>query len=185
MTDAPARPGRLAPMRLLDAQVWPLTGAALSGALLLGAIGFELIGRYPPCPMCITQRWAHAGVVALGLALVLAYRFAPETRRFARLGAIAMAGAFVVAFGFALQHVGVEYDWWAGPASCSGGGDLGGLTLDDLNRALGERTNVVMCDEVAWSLVGVSMAGWNALFSLAGAAASGIVAARGTPKGKA
>lgn len=180
MTDAAARPGFNAPKRLLDADVWPLTGAALSGALLIGAFGFELIGRYPPCPMCITQRWAHAGVLALGLALFAAYRLAPATRRFARFGALAMAGAFAVAFGFALQHVGVEYDWWAGPASCTGGGDLGGLTLEDLNRALGQRTNVVLCDEVAWSLFGVSMAGWNALFSLSSAAASLLIAARAT-----
>ncbi|MEO1039845.1 MAG: disulfide bond formation protein B [Pseudomonadota bacterium] len=171
-----------APLARLDRAVlsparWPLAGAAVSCALLLGAFAFEHIGRFDPCPMCITQRWAHAGVVALGLVLTALYALNADLKRHARRGALAMAAAFLIACGFALQHVGVEYGWWAGPASCSAG-DIGGLTIDSLTQGLSEARNVVMCDEIAWSMLGVSMAGWNALISLAGALASVFVAIR-------
>lgn len=177
MSDIATYPPAAIARRALDPTTWPLVGAGLSGALLIGAFAFEHIGRFDPCPMCVTQRWAHAGVVGLGLALVLVWRLKPDLARFARAGALAMAAAFMVAFGFALQHVGVEYGWWAGPASCTVGG-VGALTIESLNTALSEARNVVLCDEIAWSLWGVSMAGWNAAFSLAGALASLFVATR-------
>lgn len=123
--------------------------AAGSLALLLGAFAFQALG-YAPCAMCLWQRWPHAAAVVIGgLALALPWR------GWAWFGALA---AFVTG-AIGVYHTGVERDWWEGPSSCTGG-PLGG----DLLSTTG---NVVLCDEVAWSLMGVSMASWNAIFSFA------------------
>lgn len=132
-----------------------LAAAAGSAALLLGAYAFQALG-YPPCKLCLWQRWPHMAAIALGL-LALGRPWRPV----AALGAL--AAATTAAIG--VYHTGVERAWWAGPSSCSGGTSLGGLGGGDL---LSTETldRVVMCDEVAWSLAGLSMASWNAALSL-------------------
>jgi disulfide bond formation protein DsbB len=91
----------------------------------------------------------------------------------AALGALAMLGNA----GIALYHTGVERDWWEGPSTCTGGGgDLGAMDLADLlNPDVGG--GIVMCDEVAWQMLGLSMASWNGLACLV-LAAIWILAAR-------
>ena len=134
-----------------------LLAGAGSAALLLGALAFQAAG-YVPCAMCLWQRWPHVAAIALAaLALIAAPRL------FAVLG----AAAALTTAGLGLFHTGVERDWWEGPSSCTGGG-LSGLSGDDLLSLDGPA--LVMCDEVAWSLAGLSMASWNALLSLALAA---------------
>jgi disulfide bond formation protein DsbB len=131
--------------------------AAGSALLLLGAFAFQYIGGLAPCAMCLWQRWPHAaaiGIGALGLAL--------PSAALAGIGALAMLGNA----GIALYHTGVERDWWEGPSSCSGGGDLGSANIGDLlNPDIGG--GIVMCDEVAWEMLGLSMASWNGLACLA------------------
>ena len=135
-----------------------------SFALLAGAFVFQYLG-YAPCKMCIWQRYPHGVAIGIGaLFMVTGAAVLPW------LGAIAAAvtgavGAF---------HVGVEQKWWDGPASCSGGG-LGNATGADLLNM--DAVRVVMCDEVSWQLLGISMPGWNALFSF-GLVAIWIAAAR-------
>jgi len=135
-----------------------LLAAGGSAALLLGALAFQYLGGLAPCKLCIWQRWPHGVAIAAGLAALVA---AP--RLFAALGALAVsAGA-----GIALYHTGIERRWWPGPESCSGGGGgLGGLSGADLLSMEGP-LGVVMCDEVAWEMWGLSMASWNGLLSLA------------------
>ncbi|PWE16864.1 disulfide bond formation protein B [Marinicauda salina] len=157
---------------------WPLWGAFASIALLLGALGFEFIGGYPPCPMCYVQRWIHVAAAVLGLGLVGAYAFAPETRRYARWGAAALGLVFVGSALYAARHAGIEYGLIEGPASCTASGGSPNFSLDDLNAALGAGQRVVLCDEIAWSLFGISMAGWNALISAGLAAVSFVAASR-------
>ena len=126
-------------------------------ALLAGAFAFQHLGGLQPCPLCLTQRWPHAAAVLVG-AVILgtgAYRFAP-------LGAIAA----LTTAGYGAYHVGVEQKWWAGPGTCSGGTDRTGMSAEDiLNDLL--TAPIVRCDEIPWELAGISMAGWNALASLA------------------
>lgn len=124
-----------------------------SAALLAGAYLFQALG-YPPCAMCLWQRWPHMAAIVIG---VLALRF--PGRVFPALGAL--AAATTAAIG--VFHTGVERDWWEGPISCTGGGGLDGLTGSDLLTITGPR--VVMCDQVSWELLTLSMASWNALFS--------------------
>ncbi|MCG6902555.1 MAG: disulfide bond formation protein B [Rhodobacter sp.] len=132
-----------------------MLAAAGSAALLLGAWGFQALG-YAPCKMCLWQRWPHAVAVLTGaLALALPWVILPL------IGALAAATTGAIG----IYHAGVERDWWQGPTTCTSG-DIGGLSTEDLmNQILA--APLVRCDEVAWSLFGISMAGWNALFSLA------------------
>jgi disulfide bond formation protein DsbB len=125
--------------------------------LLLGAWGFQLAG-YAPCKMCIWQRWPHGAAVALAAVGVM-LPVAP----------VILAGALaaLTTGGIGVYHAGVEYGWWPGPASCTGSPDsLSGLSGSDLLSTSGT-VDIVMCDQVVWSLFGISMAGWNAVFSFA------------------
>jgi len=136
------------------------TAAAGSLALLAAAFAFQHIGGLPPCQMCLWQRWPHAAAVLFGvLALALGGRIWPL------LG----LGAALATAGIGGYHTGVERGWWEGPSACSGGGGgLGGTGADMLN--FDAPAAVVMCDEVVWSLMGLSMASWNMLAALALAA---------------
>lgn len=131
-----------------------LLAASGSLALLLGAFAFQLAG-YPPCPLCIWQRWPHAAAIAAGLVGAVW-----PAAIVAAIGAAAAATTSAVG----LYHTGIERDWWAGPTSCTGGGGLGDLSGADLLSTAGN-TRVVMCDEVSWALWGISMASWNAILS--------------------
>lgn len=125
-------------------------------AILLGAFGFQYIGGYPPCAMCLWQRWPHGAAIVLGLIGL----FLPS-RGIAWLGALAAA----ITAGIGLYHTGVERKWWEGPQSCTGSGDaLSGLSGGDL-LSLDAPTGIVMCDQVVWDLFGLSMASYNAIFS--------------------
>jgi hypothetical protein len=54
------------PLRLTTAVL------VLALATILGALAFEHLGGYAPCPLCLEQRYAYyVGIPALGLALVL------------------------------------------------------------------------------------------------------------------
>ena len=128
-----------------------------SAALLIGAYGFQHIGGLLPCKMCLWQRWPHAAAVIIGILALLA------RRNLAWLGAVAAA----TPGGIGVYHAGVEWGFWPGPSSCSGGGlDMGGMSGGDLLSTEGP-VSMVMCDEVVWSLIGLSMAGWNAVISFA------------------
>ena len=128
-------------------------GVLGSAALLGGAFLFQYFG-YPPCAMCLWQRWPHAAAIVIGLlALGVQGRLLPAV---AGLAALTTAG-------IGIFHTGVERDWWEGPASCTGTG-LSNLDASDLLSTAGDR--LVMCDKVSWELFSISMPSWNAIFSL-------------------
>jgi len=124
-----------------------------SAALLAGAYLFQALG-YPPCAMCLWQRWPHAAAIVIGL---LAMRI--KGPLMPALGALAAA----TTAGIGLYHTGVERDWWEGPRSCTGLGSLEGLSGADLLTVTGPR--IVLCDQVSWELLSLSMASWNAVAS--------------------
>ncbi len=133
-----------------------LLAAAGSLALMIGAFGFQYIGGLPPCKMCIWQRYPHVVAIVIGL---IALRFG--TAMLAWLGAVA---AFATA-AVGAYHTGVERGWWEGPTTCTSG-PIGGLSSDQLFDQI-MNAPLVRCDEVAWSLMGLSMASWNMIASLA------------------
>ena len=141
-----------------------------SAALLLGAYGFQHIGGLLPCKMCLWQRWPHAAAIAIGVVLMMG-----GPRPLIWAGALAAAATSLIGF----YHAGVEWRWWPGPSSCTGGGlDLGAMGGSDL-LSMDAPTGLVLCDEVVWSLMGLSMAGWNGVISL-GLAVIWVLAARRT-----
>ena len=130
--------------------------AAASADLLIIALAFEHIGGYLPCSLCIAQRWPHLFIILFGLA---GFIFHQPKQHLAIQGLLAFAIA-----GIALYHVGVEQAWWAGPSGCSSNLDTGDLSsLTDALLA----APMVKCDEIAWSFIGLSMAGWHMLASIA------------------
>jgi disulfide bond formation protein DsbB len=134
--------------------------AALAGACCAGALAaaffFQHVMGLAPCPLCIWQRWPHVAGAALGAVALWRGGWLA-----AALGALAMA----VGVGLSFYHVGVEQHWWESPV-CAAGGEIGAMSAQDLLAQI-RAAPIVRCDEVAWSLLGLSMAGWNALASLA------------------
>jgi disulfide bond formation protein DsbB len=130
--------------------------AALLGSagLLTAALLFEHLGGIAPCPLCQWQRAGH--LLALLGALSL---FGPSPVR--RLpGLFGASGSAAVG----TLQLGMERGWWSGPSGCGGAQDLAGLSAaETLERML--LTVPVPCDAVTWSLMSLSMAGWNALLS--------------------
>lgn len=142
---------------------WPLIALAASAFMLSAAHVFETVWKLPPCALCLHQREAYWAAGSIALIAAIAERFRDDVlsqRAFALLLTCAF-GAGAVIGGF---HFGVEYKWWPGLAACAGGGNYD--TSADLLGALSKSMDVPACDKVAWSLLGVSMAGWNTLISL-------------------
>ncbi|MCA0431971.1 MAG: disulfide bond formation protein B [Proteobacteria bacterium] len=119
-------------------------------ATIIGAWIFEYAG-YLPCELCLMQRWAYYGLVPVALLLAL---WNPSWLR----GALAVLGLVLVGNAiFGVFHSGVEWGWWQGPTTCSGGAMTMGLP--DLSKP------AVMCNEAAIRILGLSLAGWNAVIS--------------------
>lgn len=137
-----------------------LTAAAVTSAALLGgALAFQYIGGLHPCEMCHWQRWPHIAALVLAAGGALALKPKPGL---ARLAAVLAGVALLVTAAIGVFHAGVEQDWWEGPTACSVIG--GGETAEDIFTAV-MAAPVIRCDETPWSLLGVSMAGYNALIS--------------------
>jgi disulfide bond formation protein DsbB len=136
---------------------------AVSGALVLGALGFQFIGGLAPCEMCHWQRWAHLAVMG-----VAGLGWLTGNRALGWLAIFAMAGSA----GLGLFHAGVELKWWPGVTACASP-VVPGMSMDAMMDSL-LAAPLARCDEIPWSLLGVSMAGWNALVS-AGAALCGAM----------
>ena len=134
---------------------------AASAALLAGAHLFEKVGGLAPCILCLDQReahWAALGVAAAGL--IAARLFSSKLGAAAAVGAAALV--YAVSAGLAFYHTGVEYKFWPGPAICAGGGPV---DLGDIAAALEGAVDAPSCEDAAWRMLGVSMAGYNMLAS--------------------
>lgn len=130
-------------------------------ATIAGAWIFQFAG-YDPCHLCLMERWAYYAAMALSLVLLLTRS---NGKAWFYLLALIMLGSAI----FGVYHAGVEWKWWPGPDTCTGGATLGGLP--DLTKP------VVMCDEAAIRIIGLSLAGWNAVIS-AGLAVVALTGAR-------
>ena len=128
-------------------------------ALMLGALAFQHIGGLAPCKLCIWQRYPHVIAIGLGaLALLLKNAKARLVVIFA--GAIAAA----TTAGVGIYHAGVEKGIFEGPTSCTSNG-IGNVSPDELLTQI-LAAPLIRCDDIAWQLAGISMAGWNAIISL-------------------
>lgn len=136
-----------------------LLAATGSAALLAGAFAFQYIGGLAPCQLCLWQRWPHAAAVLIGILALLA----PPYQR--ALAALAACAALTTA-GIAAFHTGVERKWWDGLASCTAS-SMDGVSVADLLNPNITVAAPIRCDAVAWQMLGLSMASWNMLASLA------------------
>ncbi len=117
--------------------------------------------------MCIWQRWPHAIVIAVGLVAYATGHRGPMLL----CALIMLTGA-----GIGFFHAGVEQGWWEGPSTCTAG-SIQGLTTEQLLEQI-QNAPLVRCDDIAWSLLGLSMAAWNGVLSLGLAVLWGLGARR-------
>ncbi len=147
----------------------PPSGSYAAPALVLGlsvaVVGSALVSQHwgglDPCILCYYQRYPwYAAIGLMVLALALARL---RGVRVAMLGIV--AALLIVNMGISGYHIGVEHKLFEGPTSCASGTITGG-TADALRAQLTGR-KVVRCDEAAFTLFGISMAGYNLLASAA------------------
>jgi disulfide bond formation protein DsbB len=131
-----------------------IVALVVPAALMAGALGSQYIGGLYPCEMCYWQRWPHEA--AIGFA-ILAFFLKPPVRSILILLA---AASIIISGGIGVFHAGVEYGWWDGLTTCSNTAQ-GGSLADIMNAPL------IRCDVPQWTFAGISLAGFNALFSIA------------------
>lgn len=133
---------------------------------IIGAFIFQWAG-YAPCPLCLQQRWAYYAVIPLSLVIAGVAR---TNAGVARWGLLLLALILIANSVFGIYHAGAEWKFWPGPDTCGGalGDGLPSLTNDP----------VVRCDEAAIRILGLSLAGWNAVIC----AALAVVALKGASR---
>jgi disulfide bond formation protein DsbB len=139
-----------------------LLALLVPAALLAGALGSQYIGGLHPCEMCHWQRWPHYAAVALAL-VAFAMRGAPDRgRSMVWLAALAILTSGLIG----VYHAGVELGIFEGLTQCSstGGGGSSADVLADIMAA-----PLIRCDQVQFTFLGISMAGWNAILSISAA----------------
>ena len=140
-----------------------LIALLVPAALLAGALGSQYIGGLYPCEMCHWQRWPHVAAVALAItSFALMGRLPDKGRSLVWLAALAILASGLIG----VYHAGVEAGVFEGLTQCSTNA-RGGSTADILADIMA--TPLIRCDQVQWSWLGVSMAGWNAIVSIASA----------------
>ncbi|BAK67841.1 MULTISPECIES: disulfide bond formation protein B [Sphingobium] len=130
--------------------------------LLVGALVSQYVGGLFPCEMCMWQRWPHLLAIAAAMAAIGLRRNPFGSGVFTLLAALFIATSGLIG----VYHAGVEYGLWEGVTTCStmARPTPGQSMLDSIMEA-----RLVRCDVAPWSLFGISLAGYNALFSLGGA----------------
>lgn len=162
--------GRTAP--LSRAELGRLLALLLPAALLGGAMGSQYIGGLAPCELCYWQRWPHAAAIPLA-----AFAFtAPAAAERSRLFTLVAAAAIGISGAIGVYHAGVELGVFEGFTACTS--TVRAATNEELLEQL-MKVPLVRCDQVQWAFLGISMAGWNAILSLGGAAAIAWLALTG------
>lgn len=133
---------------------------AIAAASIAGASIFEAQG-YAPCELCLKERIPYyAGIAVSGLAVAFA---AGGKAKLLRAALFALALIFAGSAVFGAYHAGVEWGFWPGPQECSGVLERAATVAEFLTQL--ENVKVVRCDAPALKILGLSLAGWNALIS--------------------
>jgi disulfide bond formation protein DsbB len=132
-------------------------------ALLGGAMGSQYLGGLHPCEMCYWQRWPHAAAILLAAIAFTAPVESSRSRTLVTLAALAIA----VSGAIGVYHAGVEAKIFEGFTTCTA--NASGATTSELLKQI-THAPVIRCDQVQFRFLGISMAGWNAILSLGGAA---------------
>lgn len=142
-----------------DPRRYPVFVLAASALVLGGALISQYWGGLAPCELCLMQRWPWVAAIAIALIAILV-----DSESLLSWLALVLTAVFAVGVAFAFYHVGVERHWFAGPSACTGAATAADTVEALKARILGQMP--VRCDEPAWSLWGISLAGWNLLASL-------------------
>ena len=140
-----------------------LIALLLPAALLGGALGSQYVGGLHPCEMCYWQRWPHAAAILLAALSFTQPAASGRARSLTLLAALAIA----ISGAIGVYHAGVEAKIFEGFTTCTAMGK--GLSTAELLKQI-SAAPLVRCDEVQFRFLGISMAGWNAILSLGGAA---------------
>ena len=148
---------------ILREPFWIALVLAFAAAVtILAALGFQHIGGYQPCALCLMQRLPYYLGVPVALAAVVSAGRAPRAvtaALFVVFGALMLYG-----LALAVYHSGVEWRFWEGPASCAAAGaapETAGSVLDSLRSGVRGPS----CTDAVWRFLGLSFAGWNVLIS--------------------
>ena len=142
----------------------------ICAAVLLTALGLEHLGGYLPCELCLKERYAYYAGIPLAIGASAAISAGRRGWAAALIG-LAGLGLFANA-GLGLYHAGIEWHWWTGPVTCTGGSAVATDAGDLLNSL--QKQNVVRCDQPALKVLGLSLAAWNIPVGLGLAAISGV-----------
>jgi disulfide bond formation protein DsbB len=133
-----------------------IAAATIAGAWIFQAFGIA------PCELCLSERIPYyVGIPAAALTLIFALR---ESKPLMLVGFIALFLIFAFSAGFGVYHAGVEWHFWEGPTACTGSTMTKASSMQDFMNQL-RTVKVVRCDAVAIRILGLSLAGWNALIS--------------------
>ena len=124
---------------------------------ILFALYYEYIENYPPCELCIYQRFPYY------LIIVTTLFFFVFKKNFNIVSSLIILAVFISLL-LSVTHAGVELGWWQIKSSCSN-------NIRDFNdieklRSFLEDVPITKCDQIIWSYKGISMAGYNVTFSI-------------------
>ena len=132
-------------------------------AVICGAWGFQLIGGYVPCELCLKQRVPYYIGLPLALIALAVAWLMPERRGIARVALVIFAILMIYGGGVGAYQAGAEWKFWPGPVDCGGGSSLAGSSGNLLSSL--QNLHVVSCTEASWRMLGLSFAGWNVVAS--------------------
>jgi disulfide bond formation protein DsbB len=156
---------------------WRLCALVASAAMLAIAHAFQTFEGLAPCTLCLHQREVYWVAGSLALAFMIVVRL-PGGPRLRQATCWSLGLVFLVGCAIAVYHAGAEWKFWPGPKACSGAG-VTNISASEMSALLkGAKIKPPACDQAAWVFLGLSMAGWNALISLALAALSAAAALR-------
>jgi disulfide bond formation protein DsbB len=148
---------------LPPAAIARLIALLLPLTLLGGAFGSQFFGGLHPCEMCWWQRYAHFTALVPAALAFTAPAEAPRARMLTLLAALAIA----VSGAIGVYHAGVEAKVFQGFTTCTATSK--GLSPAEILQQI-SHAPLIRCDQVQFSFLGISMAGWNAILALSGAA---------------
>ena len=125
--------------------------------MLLSAFYLEYFHDAFPCDLCITQRWFHALTISYSLIAIFIHKKKFLANKFILIG---LSITWIASSVAGLYHFGIEMNFWSGPDECSSSIDF---SKDLLKYLLNK--SPIKCDEVMFKILGLSLAGWNALMS--------------------
>ena len=131
----------------------------ISSLMLLSAFYLEYFHNAFPCDLCITQRWFHALIISYSLIAIFISKSSFFTKKLIVIG---LSITWIASSVAGLYHFGIEMNFWKGPDECSSAIDF---SKDTLKYLLNKST--IKCDEVMFKILGLSLAGWNAIMSFA------------------